>query len=59
MAQLTELKIKAIKPSEKMARYYDSGGLYLQVSPTGGNIGASSTVSRKRKNWWPWVHGLR
>ena len=30
MAQLTELKIKAIKPSEKMARYYDGGGLYLE-----------------------------
>ena len=26
MAQLTELKIKAIKPSEKMARYYDGSG---------------------------------
>ena len=36
MAHLTELKIKAIKPSEKMARYYDGGGLYLQVSPAGG-----------------------
>lgn len=36
MAQLTELKVKTIKPREKMARYYDGGGLYLQVSPAGG-----------------------
>ena len=59
MAQLTEMKIKAIKPGAKMARYYDSGASICRSVRQGGNIGVSSTVSRKRKNWWPWVHGLR
>jgi integrase len=33
---LTEIAIKAIKPAEKIARFYDGKGLYLEVSPAGG-----------------------
>lgn len=33
---LTEIAIKAIKPSEKITRHYDEKGLYLEVSPAGG-----------------------
>lgn len=60
MAQLTEMKIKAIKPGAKMARYYDSGGLYLQVSPTGGKYWRFKyRVEKKEKlvalGTWPQV----
>lgn len=33
---LTEIAIKALKPAEKIARYHDEKGLYLEVSPAGG-----------------------
>lgn len=33
---LTDAQIKAIKPSDKLARYHDEKGLYLEVSPAGG-----------------------
>lgn len=33
---LTEVGIKAIRPAEKISRHFDSGGLYLEVSPAGG-----------------------
>lgn len=60
MAQLTEMKIKAIKPGAKMARYYDSGGLYLQVSPVGGKYWRFKyRVEKKEKlvalGTWPQV----
>lgn len=34
--KLTEVKIKNIKPSGKIERYADGGGLYLEVSAAGG-----------------------
>lgn len=33
---LTEVAIKALKPGDKIARYYDENGLYLEISPAGG-----------------------
>ncbi len=33
---LTDTQIKAIKPGEKAAKYFDAGGLYLEVAPSGG-----------------------
>lgn len=33
MAGLTELKIRKIKPTDKIKRYYDENALYLQVHP--------------------------
>lgn len=33
---LTEITIKALKPSEKISRHYDEKGLYLEISPSGG-----------------------
>ncbi len=33
---LTEKQIRNIKPEDKMRRYTDGGGMYLQVSPGGG-----------------------
>lgn len=35
---LTNLEIKSAKPKEKAYRLYDSGGLYLEVSPSGGKL---------------------
>lgn len=33
---LTEVAIKNAKPDDKTARLFDGGGLYLEISPTGG-----------------------
>lgn len=35
---LSDSAVKAAKPAEKPVRLYDSGGLYLEVSPTGGKL---------------------
>ena len=35
---LTDLQIKAAKPTEKDYRLYDTGGLYLQVTKTGSRL---------------------
>ena len=32
---LTEIKVKSIKPEAKAKRYFDGGGMYLEVSPKG------------------------
>jgi len=34
---LTETRIRAISPSDKPQRVFDGGGLYLEVSPSGGH----------------------
>jgi hypothetical protein len=33
---LTDIKIKNAKPSQKPQRLFDTGGLYLELSPKGG-----------------------
>ena len=33
---LTDTAIRAIKPTSKTAKYFDGGGLYLEVAPSGG-----------------------
>ena len=33
---LTDIALKAAKPSEKTQRLFDGGGLYLEISPSGG-----------------------
>lgn len=33
---LTDIALKAAKPTEKTQRLFDGGGLYLEISPTGG-----------------------
>ena len=33
---LTDKQIKALKPKEKAKKYFDGGGLYLEVAPSGG-----------------------
>jgi len=38
---LTDLKIRSMKPREKAYKLFDGGGLYLEVTPTGGR-------------WWRW-----
>ena len=35
---LTDTAIRNVKPSEKYARLFDGGGLYLEVSPPGGKL---------------------
>jgi len=36
---LTETLVKEIKPTNKIIRIYDTKGLYLEINPSGGNIG--------------------
>jgi hypothetical protein len=38
MPLLTEVKLRAIKKSGKIERYYDSKGLYLELSKAGGKL---------------------
>lgn len=38
MAGLTDIRIRNTKPTEKTQRLYDSGGLYLEIPPTGGKL---------------------
>jgi hypothetical protein len=33
---LTDVVIRGTKPTTKALKLYDSGGLYLEVSPSGG-----------------------
>ncbi|MDW7647435.1 MAG: Arm DNA-binding domain-containing protein, partial [Nitrosomonadaceae bacterium] len=33
---LTDTAIKNAKPSDKTARLFDGGGMYLEISPSGG-----------------------
>jgi integrase len=40
---LTDKTIRAIKPTHKTQRIFDGGGLYLEISPTGGK-------------WWRWKY---
>ena len=35
---LTDINIRRAKPSEKPYRMYDSGGLYIEIQPTGGKL---------------------
>lgn len=35
MSKLSDIKIKALKPKEKIYRAFDGQGLYIEVSPTG------------------------
>ncbi|MCJ8311325.1 MAG: DUF4102 domain-containing protein, partial [Rhizobiaceae bacterium] len=35
---LTDTKVRNLKPSEKIARYSDGAGLYLQVTPKGSKL---------------------
>lgn len=32
---LTEIRVKSLKPEEKTKRYFDGGGMYLEVTPKG------------------------
>ena len=38
MPQLTEAKLRAIKPCGKIERYHDTRGLYLELSAAGGKL---------------------
>jgi Arm DNA-binding domain len=40
---LTDVAIRSIKPKDKTFKLFDSGGLYLEVSPAGGR-------------WWRWKY---
>ncbi len=35
---LTDTKVRTIKPTKKAQKYFDGGGLFLLVSPTGGKL---------------------
>lgn len=54
---LTELKVKALKPKEKSYRVYDEKGLYLEVSPAGGKLWRYKyryDGKEKRLSFGPW-----
>ena len=36
--KLTDVYIKSIKAGDKPKKYFDGGGLYLHVYPTGGKL---------------------
>ena len=38
LAGLTDTRIRNAKPTDKTQRIYDSGGLYLEIPPTGGKL---------------------
>ena len=38
MPPLTELQLRAIKPSDKVSRHYDKESLYLEVHPSGSKL---------------------
>jgi hypothetical protein len=40
---LTDIKIRSLKPQKTSFKVWDSGGLYLEVSPAGGK-------------WWRWKY---
>ena len=33
---LTDKQIKSLQPGEKARKYFDGGGMYLEVAPSGG-----------------------
>ena len=35
---LTDIKIKNSKPSEKSYKLFDGGGLYVEITPSGGKL---------------------
>lgn len=35
---LTDAKIRSAKPADKTQRFFDGGGLYLEISPSGGKL---------------------
>ena len=35
---LTDVRVRNAKPTSKPQRLWDSGGLYLEVSPAGGKL---------------------
>ena len=35
---LTDTAIRALKQAEKATKYFDGGGLYLEVAPSGGKL---------------------
>ncbi|HEX9263190.1 MAG TPA: Arm DNA-binding domain-containing protein, partial [Candidatus Binatia bacterium] len=40
---LTDVSIRSAKPKEKPYKLFDSGGLYLEINPSGGR-------------WWRWKY---
>ncbi|MDR2187928.1 MAG: integrase arm-type DNA-binding domain-containing protein [Azonexus sp.] len=38
MAALSDLAVRTAKPADKPIRLYDTGGMYLEVSPSGGKL---------------------
>src|SRR5262245_23325423 len=42
---LTDISIRAAKPKDKIYKLSDSGGLYLEVNPSGGR-------------WWRWKYRI-
>lgn len=45
---LTDIKIRSAKPREKTFKLFDSGGLYLEVSSTGGQVLALEVPLRQQ-----------
>jgi hypothetical protein len=50
---LTNTAIKNARPQAKAKRYFDGGGLYLEISPTGGSGGGLNIVLTVRRKDFP------
>ena len=51
---LADVVIRSAKPTTKALKLYDSGGLYLEVSPSGGKmVAAEIPLQRQRKQDFP------
>ena len=57
MPHLTEVALRAIKPSGKIERFYDTLGLYLELSKAGGKLWRWKyrfEGKEKRLSFGPW-----
>jgi hypothetical protein len=50
---LTDVVIRNAKPTSRAFKLYDSGGLYLEVSPSGGKWRRQNTASTAKKAEYP------
>lgn len=56
---LTDTEIKRAQPQAKPYRLADSGGLSLEVSPSGGKLFRWKYRFERKEKSWPWGSTLR
>ena len=53
--KLTATAVRQAKPDKKTRRLYDSGGLYLEISPAGSKWWRLKYRWQGKENAWPWA----